>query len=248
LRLRAHDEDLIQVVADANPRTVVVAIAGSAVVMEAWREQVAAILMVWYPGMEGGHAIADVLAGATEPGGRMPMVTPTDPAHLPIFDPGARHITYDRWWGQRKLDRDGDRAAFPLGFGLGYTMFVLTDLEVTSAGPITSDGGGSVSVWVTATNTGARDGSTVIQLYAVSSGPRPYDRPGRQLLGFGRVKLPAGESTRIQLFGTLRPLARRDPATRRWSPVPGSYRLEAAQYSGDERAASADLPALANGE
>ena len=248
LRLHAHDEDLIRVVADANPRTVVVVIAGSAVVMEAWREQVAATLMAWYPGMEGGHAIADVLIGATEPGGRMPMVTPADPAHLPIFDPGARRITYDRWWGQRKLDRDGHRAAFPLGFGLGYTTFVLTDLEVTSAGPITYDGSGSVSVSVTATNTGARDGSTVIQLYAVSSEPRPHDRPRRQLLGFGRVKLPAGESTRVQLCGSLRPLARRDPATRGWSLVPGSYRLEAGQYSGDAHAATADLPALANGD
>jgi beta-glucosidase len=151
--------------------------------------------MAWYPGMEGGRAIADVLTGATEPGGRMPMVTPTDPAHLPFFHPGACHITYDRWWGQRKLDRDGHRAAFPLGFGLGYTTFALTDLEVTDAGPITSDGSGSVSVSVTAINTGARDGSTVIQLYAVSSEPRPQDRPRRQLLGFGRVKLAAGEST-----------------------------------------------------
>jgi beta-glucosidase len=247
LRLHAHDEDLIQVVAHTNPRTVIVVIAGSAVVMEAWRERVPAILVAWYPGMEGGHAIADVLTGAAEPGGRMPMVTPADPAHLPFFDPGARHIIYDRWWGQRKLDRDGHRAAFPLGFGLGYTTFALTDLEVTDAGPITSGGSGSVSVSVTAANTGARDGSTVIQLYAVSGEPCPHDRPGRQLLGFGRVELPAGESTRTHLGGSLRPLARWDPATRGWSLVPGSYQLEAAQYSGDAHAATADLPALASG-
>ena len=248
LRLHAHDEHLIQVVANANPRTVVVVVAGSAVVMEAWREQVPAILVAWYPGMEGGHAIADVLTGATEPGGRMPMVTPIDPAHLPSFDPSARHITYDRWWGQRKLDRDGHRAAFPLGFGLGYTTFTLADLEVTDAGPITSDGSGSVSVSVIATNAGVRDGSTVIQLYAVSSESPPHDRPGRQLLGFGRVELAAGKSTRVHLCGSLRPLARRDPATRGWSLAPGSYRLEAAQYSGDQHAATTHLPALENGD
>lgn len=247
LGLHAHDEYLIRAVAAANPRTVVVVIAGSAVVMETWREQVPAVLMAWYPGMEGGHAVADVLTGAAEPGGRMPMVTPTDPAHLPLFDPGARHINYDRWWGQRKLDQDGRQAAFPLGFGLGYTTFALADLLVTRAGPIASDGSGSVLASVTATNTGARNGSTVIQLYAVSTGQQPYERPRRQLLGFSRVQLAAGNSTQAQVCGSLRPLARRDPATRSWALVPGPYLLEAAQYSGDSRAATADLPPLTDG-
>jgi beta-glucosidase len=248
LRLRPHDEDLIRVIADANPRTVVVVIAGSAVVMEAWREQVPAILMAWYPGMEGGHAIADVLTGTAEPGGRMPMVTPTDPAHLPSFHPEACRITYDRWWGQRKLDQDGHQAAFPLGFGLGYTTFVLTELEVTSVRPIAADGSGSVSVSVTATNTGPRDGSTVIQLYAVSTEPGPRDRPRRQLLGFARVQLPAGKSTLAHVRGSLRPVARRDPRTHAWALVHGCYRLEAAQYSGDAHAATADLPQLTGGD
>ncbi|MGE5289798.1 MAG: beta-glucosidase family protein [Micromonosporaceae bacterium] len=247
LRLHAQDEDLIQVVADANPRTVVVVITGSAVVMEAWRERVPAILMAWYPGMEGGSALADVLTGAAEPGGRMPVATPTDPAHLPVFDPGARHITYDRWWGQRKLDRDGHQAAYPLGFGLGYTTFALTGLEVAGAEPLAVDGSGGVSVSVTVTNTGAREGSTVVQLYAVSGDPGAHDQPGRQLLGFTRVQVPAGGSTRAQVCGSLRPLARHNPATRTWSLVPGSYRLEAAQHSGDPQAATADLPPLTSG-
>lgn len=242
LRLHAHDENLIGAVAGANPRTIVVVIAGSAVVMEAWRERVPAILMAWYPGMEGGHAIADVLTGSAEPGGRMPMATPTDPAHLPFFDPGARHITYDRWWGQRKLDRDGHQAAFPLGFGLGYTTFALTELEVTGTEPVAADGSGCVSVTVTVTNTGTRDGSAVIQLYAVSGEPVPPGRPRRQLLGFSRVGLPPGGSTRAQIRGSLRPLARRDPVSRTWSLVPGTYRLEAAQHSGDPQAATASLP------
>ena len=73
--------------------------------------------------MEGGRAIADVLTGAAEPGGRLPFAIPVDAAHLPFFDPDARRITYDAWWGQRKLDRDGHPAAYPFGFGLGYTTF-----------------------------------------------------------------------------------------------------------------------------
>ena len=242
LRLHTRDENLIQLVADANPRTVVVVITGSAVVMETWRKHVPAILMAWYPGMEGGHAIADVLTGAAEPGGRMPMATPTDGGHLPFFDPRAPNITYDRWWGQRKLDRDGHQAAYPLGFGLGYTTFTLTGLEVTHTESVAADGTGGVLASVTVTNTGTREGSTVIQLYAVTSQASPHTRPGRQLLGFTRIQLAAGASTRALVNGSLRPLARRDPATRTWSLAPGTYRLEAAQHSGDPRAATADLP------
>ncbi len=95
---------------------------------------------------------------------------------------------------------------------------------------------------VTVTNTGTRAGSTVIQLYALTSQATPHGRPGRQLLGFTRVQLPAGATARAQVHGSLRPLARRDPATRTWSLVPGSHQLEAAQHSGDPRAATADLP------
>jgi beta-glucosidase len=109
----------------------------------------------------------------------MPMVTPTDPAHLPFFHPGARHITYDAGGASANSTGMATGALFRLAPAVDYTAFVLTGLEVTDAGPITSDGSGSVSVSVTATNTGARDGSTVIQLYAVSSGSRRHDRPGR---------------------------------------------------------------------
>jgi beta-glucosidase len=112
----------------------------------------------------------------------------------------------------------------------------------TRAEPVAADGSGGVLAPVTVTNTGTRQGSAVIQLYALTSQAPPYGRPGRQLLGFARVQLPAGATARAQVHGSLRPLARRDPATRTWSLVPGSYRLEAAQHSGDPQAATADLP------
>ncbi len=94
---------LIRAVAAANPRTVVVLMGGGAILCEAWRQQVPAILMLWYPGQEGGAALADVLLGRVSPSGRMPFAVPTEPDHLPPFDPRARQVTYDLWHGYRRL-------------------------------------------------------------------------------------------------------------------------------------------------
>jgi len=205
---------------------VVVIVSGSAVTMEAWRQRVGAILMAWYPGMEGGHALADVLVGDAEPGGRLPVAVPTDPSHLPFFDRDARAITYDRWWGQRLLDRDDHAAAFPLGFGVGYTTFELGDawFDVDAAT-------GAVEV----TNSGERRGATVVQVYA--SRPDGDEATRRELIGFQRVVLDAGATERITIGCSLRPLAVRDPATRTWSTPSGEIRVEVGQHSGDPSAA-----------
>jgi beta-glucosidase len=93
---------------------------GSAVIMEPWRHEVPAILMLWYPGMEGGHALADIVLGAAAPSGRLPFAIPTDPSHLPPFDPDASTIEYGPLHGQRLLDHLGVAAAFPYGHGLSY--------------------------------------------------------------------------------------------------------------------------------
>jgi len=210
LTLRAQDEELIARVAAANPRTIVVVIAGSAVIAEAWRKSVPAILLVWYPGMEGGHALADVVLGRVEPGGRLPFSIPTAAEHLPPFNRDARRIRYDRWHGYRKLERDDHPPAFPFGFGLGYTSFRFTELSVDTRGRTAT---------VTVHNTGARDGSAVVQLYATR------DREPRQLVGFTRCDLAAG-ATRTVTFG--------------WRRIdePASVRFEAARYAGDPQAAT----------
>lgn len=120
LTLRDEDEELILAVARANPRTVVALECGSAVIMERWRREVPAILMLWYPGMEGGRALADIVLGDASPSGRLPFAVPTDAAHLPSFDPDAKSATYGPLHGQRLLDHLGVPAAFPFGHGLGY--------------------------------------------------------------------------------------------------------------------------------
>lgn len=212
LTLHRSDEALIASVADANPRTAVVVIGGSAIIMEAWRQRVPAILMAWYPGMEGGRAIADVLTGAQEPGGRLPVAIPTDARHLPFFDAAAKTIVYDSWWGQRKLDRDGHSAAYPLGFGLGYTSF-----EMKLVDHRLSDGEAVATVRVR--NTGGRAGSTVVQVYAVSDAAGAVP----QLVGFRRVELPAGAVDTVDVSLDLTPTTQRDPETKVWSPRPGEW-------------------------
>jgi beta-glucosidase len=222
LRLHPGDEALIREVARANARTVAVVLAGSAVVMEPWRRDVPAILLLWYPGMEGGHALADVLFGRAEPGGRLPFAVPADEAHLAPFDRDVTVAHYDRWHGQRLLDRTGVAAAFPLGFGLSYTSFRLTDLAVEVAG-------GAVAATVTVHNTGTRAGGHVVQVY----GSRPAGTGlERVLLGFARVELGAGEGRRVRVSGDGRLLARRT-GPGRWRPLPGGHRIEVGSYAGD---------------
>ena len=130
LQLEPRQEALIRAVAAANPRTVVVLMGGGAILCEAWRQRVPAILMLWYPGQQGGEALADVLLGRVSPSGRMPYAVPTDPDHLPPFDPWARQVTYDLWHGYRRLGREGHPAAFPFGFGLSYSSFSHSDPAV----------------------------------------------------------------------------------------------------------------------
>lgn len=120
LTLHPHDEDLLLAVAAANPRTIAAIVAGSAVLMERWRLVVPAILMLWYPGMEGGHALADILLGKAKPTGRLPFAVPTSERHLPPFDNKARVVEYGPLHGQALLDRLGVPVAFPFGFGLTY--------------------------------------------------------------------------------------------------------------------------------
>jgi beta-glucosidase len=220
LALHSEDEALIRAVAAANPRTVVVVIGGSAILMEAWRHKVPAILVGWYPGMEGGRALADVLTGIAEPGGRLPVAIPVRAEHLPLFDASAPRIVYDAWWGQRKLDRDGNPSAFPFGFGLGYTTFdlALLDHRASEVGVAT----------VRATNTGSRPGSTVVQMYAFD-GEAP--RPVPQLIGFRRVELAPGQAATVDIRLDLTPTRERDPRTGTWSRRAGTWRILAAPHS-----------------
>ncbi len=221
LRLHPDDEELIRRTAAANPRTAVVVLAGAAVTMP-WAGDAPAVLLAWYPGMEGGSALADVLLGAAEPGGRLPFAVPADEADLPPFDKHATEVTYDRWYGQRKLDRDGIAAAYPLGFGLSYTRFTIGDVSVQAVG----DG---LAVSATVSNTGARPGGHVVQVYGWREGVE------RVLLGFRRVELAAGSQARVDLAVPLAGLSTWD-GPGRWRAPAGDVRIEVGAWAGDPSA------------
>jgi beta-glucosidase-like glycosyl hydrolase len=230
LRLLPADVAVIQAVSEANPRTIVVIVTAGAVITEEWRSSVPAVLIGWYGGVSGGHALADVLLGAADASGRLPYSIPADESHLPFFDREATSIVYDKWFGQRLLDRDGIEAAFPLGFGLSYTSFDISTVSVSAV----SDSGFTATVAVA--NTGSRDGRHVVQLYGVVEAD---DFPRRVLLGFTPVSLAAGATASVSVQGSVRPLLR-------WTgdgfaPAASSVVVEAAAYSGDPDAATASL-------
>lgn len=235
LTLLQEDEALILAIAAANPRTIVALVAGGAVLHETWRSHVPATLMMWYAGMEGGHALADVLTGDRNPSGRLPYAIPKSVDHLPFYDRDATSITYGRLHGQRLLDDLGVEPAYPHGFGLSYTTWALSSAQVVS-----SDRAGAM-VRVSVSNEGARDGHHVVQVYgSTSSGPY---RDQSLLVGFASIAVPAGAVREVDISVDLLPLSHWD-ATRktRIRPDPATVRLAVGAYANDPSSITLGLP------
>jgi beta-glucosidase len=228
LELPAEQVALIEAVVAANPRTVVVLMGGGAILMEAWRRAVPAILLLWYPGERGGEALADVVFGAVSPSGRLPFAIPTSADHLPPFEPRARQVRYDLWHGYRRLQRDGHPAAFPFGFGLSYGALRLSDAQAE----LSPGSHPALRLAVTLHNDGAMASDGVVQVYVEPPG-LVLERPRRTLVGFGRVSLEPGGCQRLRLAIPLRRLAYFDQATSRFWLEAGTHRLRFAQHSED---------------
>jgi beta-glucosidase len=223
--LREVDEEIILAVAGANPRTVVAIVAAGTVLMERWRTRVPGILMAWYAGMEGGHALADVLLGKVDAAGRLPFSMPTSEQHLPFFDRDAETITYDRWHGQRLLDRLGVDAAYPLGYGLSYA-----DVEVREVTAARRDD--EIEVQVEVANAGDRAARHVVQVY----GRTDDEDAERHLVGFASLAVSAGGIEQVRVRASLLPLARWDAAEQRRIVPDGRVSLEVGAYAGDPSA------------
>ncbi len=236
LTLLPHDEALILAVAKANPKVVVAMMGGSAIITENWREKVPGILMLWYPGMEGGRAFTDILLGKVNPSGKLPVVFAKSAGDLPYYDMNAKAITYDMWHGYRKLEHDSVAPAFPFGFGLSYTTFRLDDLRLEKSALGKQD---TLAFSVKVANTGPVAGDTVVQAYLAAPHSK-VERAPKELKAFRRVGLQPGESQTVHLEIPARDLAYYDPQ-QGWTVEPSAYTLIVAQHSLDEAALKTDF-------
>ncbi|MFN9071920.1 MAG: beta-glucosidase, partial [Cyanobacteriota bacterium] len=228
LRLPAEQVALIRAVAAANPRTVVVLMGGGAILCSEWDQLVPGLVLLWYPGEQGGHALADVLFGAVSPSGRLPFTIPTTAAALPPFEPRAPRVVYDLWHGYRRLQRLGEAAAYPFGFGLSYSSFARSDAQaVLQRG---SDEGAWVELTVRVCNSGERAAAEVVQVYLEPPGVLE-ERPRRCLVAFQRLSLEPGESRRLRLAIPLRRLACFDAKRDSFVVEAGLHRLVVAPHA-----------------
>jgi beta-glucosidase len=242
LRLPGRQDELVARVAAANPRTVVVLQTGGPVLMP-WLDDVAAVLEAWYPGQEAGNAIADVLFGEVEPGGRLPQTFPKrleDNSAITgdaLTYPGKDgHVAYREgvFVGYRHFDRAGRGTLFPFGFGLSYTRFGWGPVTLSAA---TLQPGGSVTATVAATNSGERAGSDVVQVYVRPLG-RGAERPVKELRGFAKLALGPGESGEATVTLTARDLAFFDAGAGAWLAPAGRYEVVAASDAESVRSAA----------
>ncbi|NCG21127.1 MAG: glycosyl hydrolase [Rhodobacterales bacterium] len=190
LLLHTADVELIQAVAAVNPRTVVVIQAGSAIVVDPWVDAVQGVVMAWYPGMQGGTAMGQLLFGDANFEGRLPLTIPHDEADLPLFDAESFAVTYDYWHGYRHLDHNDTEPRFAFGFGLSYTTWSYESLQAT-----TSEAG--VTLTVSVQNTGDRAGAEVVQAYFGTTDIP--DRAPRDLRAFKKVWAQPGETVEVVL-------------------------------------------------
>lgn len=206
LRLRPRDERLIETVSAANPRTVVVLVGGGAIVCEPWRRRAPAILMAWYPGMEGGRSVAGILFGDVNPSGRLPCTWARSGSQLPAFRRWARRAYYGPLFGYRWMVAEKHAPSWWFGHGIGYSPFRYGAARSTADADIVCE----------VTNTGNRAGDEVVQVYvdvALGSDPRPIPA----LCGFQRVSIAAGATAEV----TIRP----DPRLLEKAEAAGPVRL-----------------------
>ncbi len=231
LALPLDQDELVRRVVEANPRTVVVLNCGAPVEMP-WYDDAAAVLVAWMPGQEGGEAIADVLTGETEPGGRMPTTWPKALRDTPSFlhypgEAGVERYGEELWVGHRWYDARGVEPLVPFGHGGSYTTFAWTGGGVEGVGT-------EATVEVDVTNTGSRPGAEVVMVFVEPQRP-PVARPVRHLAGFAKVRLQPGASGSAAIRLGERSFARWDVASSAWTVDPGEYRIVLAASAADLR-------------
>ena len=242
LSLSAHQDDLIAKIATANPRTVVVLIAGSPLTMP-WLEKTPAVLQAWYGGSEAGTALAATLFGDVNPAGRLPVTFPKtlgdSPAHRgdPREYPGVNGVVhYDegllvgyRWYDAKKIE-----PLFPFGFGLSYTKFSYSNLHIQPSASGGADAAAPATVTVDVKNDGQRPGDEVVQFY-VHDDHASVPRPEKELKAFARVTLAPGETKTVSVELNPRSFAYYSTEKHGWVAEAGAFQILVGASSRDIR-------------
>ncbi len=212
LRLYEKDEKLILAVASVSENCIVALEGGGPIMIEPWKNKVSAILMSWYPGMEGGTALGEILFGDINPSAKLPAVFPKSEEQLPYFDATTTQIEYGYYHGYKLMDKEGYEPAFPFGYGLSYTTYSYDNLRIDK-NSINSDG--EIQVSIDVSNTGNMTGEEVVQMY-VGYKNSSLDRPVKDLKGFNKILLTPGEMKTLNLNLKAKDLAYYDVDKKEW--------------------------------
>ncbi len=235
MNLMGNQEALINAVAAANPRTVVVLNAGAPVAMP-WLDRVAAVVLAYYPGQESGNALSAVLLGEVNPSGKLPVTFPVRLQDCPAYTnnsyPGCREVVYGEgiFVGYRYFDTRDITPLFPFGHGLSYTEFEYSNLVISK--PV--KGKAEVEVSLEVKNTGKVSGKEVVQLY-VADPQASLPRPTKELKGFAKIELKPGQTKTLTFSLDERSLAYFDPVARKWVAEPGEFKILVGSSSRDIR-------------
>jgi beta-glucosidase len=234
MTLPGRQTELLERVLAARPDAIVVLNTGAPVAMP-WRDRAGAVLQAWLPGQEFGHALADVIAGSVNPAGRMPCTVPERLEDTPAFTsyPGENgRVLYGErvFMGYRWYDMRGIEPAVPFGHGLSYTSFSYSELTMPGRAGI----GDTITVECTITNTGARAGDEVVQLY-IGDAAASVQRPPQELRAFDRIRLEPGERQRVRFALNPDVFAFWDAGAHEWLVEPGLFHLRIGASSRDIR-------------
>jgi beta-glucosidase len=236
LALPSRQDELVSRVAAVNRKTIVVVNSGMPVLMP-WADQVAAVIQAWLPGQAMGDALADVLFGDAEPGGRLPLTLPAAEADCPVLDAtpvdGVLDYSEGLLVGYRGYDASGVTPLFPFGHGLGYTSW---DYEIIQALTADYQPGRELDLRVVVRNAGSRPGREVVQAY-LAGPPGDRSRPARVLAAFGIAEAPPGEQAEVLLRIPARLFAQWDEDRDAWTWPPGPFTVQVGRSSGDLRLA-----------
>jgi beta-glucosidase len=221
-------DELIQAMAAANKKTIVVLTSGGGVDMHSWLDQVAGVVQAWYPGQEGGTALAEILFGDANPSGRLPISIERrwedNPVHDSYYPDAQNRVVYKEgvFVGYRGYEHSGTKPLFPFGFGLSYTTFSYSNLSVMPSAA--ADGRPGASVSFDLTNTGSREGAEVAQVYVGEAHPK-VARPAKELKAFARVDLKPGETKHVTLTLDRRAFSHYDVDAKDWLADAGEYEV-----------------------